>query len=311
MIDERQQELAALYALDLLDNNEERSAFEVALTRDAALRDLVRELRESAGAYALTVPQVAPAPELKARVLARIQTASASRPADNIIRPSAFAFRFWQVVPWAAAVVFAFASAWLGQLYLSGRAENALLRDQQQLADLELRSARQQTEAERLIANRQIANATQRIAELDREIAQSSKQLAATSSQISELREKLQTEGDLAQFKIATLASLAGNSPAALAVAVWNPSRQEGVFKIEKMPRPGSDQDYELWVIDPAQSKPVSAGVFAVGADGVARVQFKPESPIATAAKFAVSRERKGGAPAHSGPQGQVLMLSD
>lgn len=310
MIDERLQELAALYALDLLEGAE-RAAFESELARDADLRRLVHDLRESSGTLALTAPQVPPPPELKARVLAALPAGAAkpsAPPPDNVIRPPAFSLR--PFAPWAAAAGFALAAAWTGQLYLSSRAENALLRNEQRLADLMLRDLRQQREAEHIVANRQLADATQRVARLEHEAARSGAELAAATDRISELRAKLQAQGDLARFKIATLVSLAGNSPEALAVAVWNPSAQEGVFKVEKMPLAGADHDYELWVIDSSQSKPVSAGVFAVGADGVARVQFRPESPVATAAKFAVSRERKGGAPAHSGPQGPVLMVS-
>ena len=45
MIDERTEEVAALYALDLLESGE-KSAFEAALRQDSALRSLVDELRQ-------------------------------------------------------------------------------------------------------------------------------------------------------------------------------------------------------------------------------------------------------------------------
>lgn len=320
MIDERRQELASLYALDLLEGTE-RTAFEAELAGDPALRVLVRELREAAGTLALAAPAATPAPELKARILEKIT--SLPRPAGEMIRPSPFAFG--RVLPWLAAAAAVVAAALLGQRYLAMRTENALLRDQQTLADFELRSARNLREADGLIAKKQLQDAAQRLAaeelrtnsalrQLDRArelIATREGQLADEKRQLAALEEQSRRDADLAHFKIATLASLAGNSPEALAVAVWNPARQEGVFKIEKMPRPASDQDYELWVIDPSQPKPVSAGVFTVGADGGARVAFHPASPVAHAAKFAVSRERKGGAPANSGPQGPVLMLGE
>jgi anti-sigma-K factor RskA len=54
----------------------------------------------------------------------------------------------------------------------------------------------------------------------------------------------------------------------------------------------------------------VSAGVFAVGPDGKGRAVFKTESPIASFAKFAVTREKKGGAPAHGGPKGELVIIS-
>lgn len=340
MIDERQQELAALHALDLLEGAE-RAAFEAELRQNAELQKLVRELRESSAAYALTAPQVAPAPELKARILAKLDATRASateQPAKIFfLRPSV-------LVPWAIAAGFAVGCGWLGQLYLQHRAERALLRDQLELAAIETRSSRQQLEAERILASRQVADASQQVAQLTQVVTQSSakiadagralsetnrelenaraellarqnrlaevsEKLAAANTQVSALRDRLQAEGDLAQFKIATLASLAGNSPQALAVAVWNPTTQRGVLRVEKLPALASDKDYQLWLIDPAYPAPVDGGVFTVDpATGHAQVNFKPTQRVNNAAKFAVSLERKGGVPK---PEGAILLLGD
>ena len=312
MIDERQQELASLYALDLLAGAE-RTAFEAELGRDAELREFVRELRESTASLGLSAAQVAPPPELKARILAKIDTPQPVP--ENVIRPTTFTpSRF---LPWAIAASLALACAWLGQLYLTNRTENSLLRDQQALADLELRSTRQQAEAERLLAKRQLDDSNQQVASVAKQLSELTKQLAERSTmlddvtarlalagrQVSDLREKMQAQGDLAQFKIATLASLAGNSPQALAVAVWNPNTQQGVLRVEKLPALASDKDYQLWVIDPAYPIPVDGGVFTVDpTTGSARINFHPNKPVANATKFAVSLERKGGVPKAEGP---------
>ena len=137
-------------------------------------------------------------------------------------------------------------------------------------------------EAERLLANRQLNDATKTIANLDRQMRE---------------------QGDLARFKIATLASLLGNSPQALAVAVWDPNAQEGILSVEKLPALAADKDYQLWVIDPQYPIPVDGGVFSVDPQtGVARYQFKAGKPVKTVAKFAVSLERKGGVPKAEGP---------
>jgi len=120
---------------------------------------------------------------------------------------------------------------------------------------------------------------------------------------------RLRVEGDLAQFKIATLASLAGNSPHALAVAVSNPKTQQGVLRVEKLPALASDKDYQLWLIDPAYPAPVDGGVFTVDpATGHAQISFKPTRPVNNAAKFAVSLERKGGVPKVEGP---IILMGD
>ena len=363
MIDERNEELASLYALDLLDAAE-CAAFESALAADPALRALVAELRESGAALAHTAPAAEPPAELRARVLASV---GPTRDENKLIRPPFSVFR--SLAPWAAAAGFAVVAAWLGQRYVSSRSEAALLREQVALTEIALKSAQNENEAAQIVARRQLATLNQQLADTARQLAdtqqratgtesrlaQTALQLAAAeknagdaATQIAQLNQRLatterlaadtrarsteldhllasaqgriaslqhdfqnlQAQGDLANFKIATLASMLKNSPQALAVAVWNPAKQEGVFTIEKLPAAAPGQDYELWVIAPNQPKPIAAGVFAVGADGMGRAQFTTESPVAAVAKFAVSREKKGGAPAHAGPQGDVIMIS-
>jgi anti-sigma-K factor RskA len=283
MIDEQHEELASLYVFGLLEGSE-LSAFEAKLAGDPALARLVRELRESSAQLAFTAPDAAPSAALRAKLLGRVDTAAAWRAQDKVVP-----FRTPVWLGWAAAACFAVVCAWLGQLYLGSRYEAATLRDQQALADFQLRSARNQLEAERLIADHQITSVTEQLAALDRQ---------------------LKAEGDLANLKIATLTALAGNTPQALAVAVWNPTQQQGVLTVDKLPVAASDKDYELWVIDPAKPRPVSGGVFTVSADGTSRVQFRTEEAVAAIAKFAVSLEKKGGAAPHGGPQGAVIMLS-
>jgi anti-sigma-K factor RskA len=73
MISEEQQDQAALYALGLLDADED-AAFESELRANAELRDLVRELREAAGDLALTTPSLLPPASLKQRIMGEIAT---------------------------------------------------------------------------------------------------------------------------------------------------------------------------------------------------------------------------------------------
>src|SRR5262249_47360184 len=118
MIDERHEELAALYALDLLEGAD-RAQFETALARDSALQQLVRELGEAVASPAHAAPGSTPPTALKARVLA-----SATRHApsgDNVVRPSPSVFR--AMAPWAVAAAFAFAAAVAARLYVTARAE--------------------------------------------------------------------------------------------------------------------------------------------------------------------------------------------
>jgi len=274
MIDEPKEELAALYALGLLEG-QELVRFQAELVHEPALRQLVDEYAGTASQLAHAAPPAEPPAALKVRLLARI-----SGSATPSSRTPTSLLTFW--LPLAAAAGFALVAVWFAQLYIIGRGESSLLHEQLALADASLRSARNQLEAERLLANRQLNDATRTIANLDRQ---------------------LREQGDLARFKIATLASLLGNTPQALAVAVWDPNAQEGILSVEKLPALAADKDYQLWVIDPQYPIPVDGGVFTVDPEsGVARYQFKAGKPVKTIAKFAVSLERKGGVPKAEGP---------
>lgn len=365
MIDERHEELAALYALDLLEGAE-RAQFEAALARDPALQSLVRELRNTASSLARTAP-IAPPPALKDRIFASIGQAPAApapAPADNVIRPPAALFA--RFAPWAIAACFALLAAWTGQRYLSTRTEADLLQQRQALAEIELKASQQQLEAERILtgrrlqdldqqltgANGQLTDARTQLADRDRVIADRERLLAEARNQLldrdrqlaenrsqlgerdrqvamltqrldalagasaeiglqlGEARERiarltadLKTQGDLANLQITALASMLKDAPKALAAAVWDPVKQEGVLKVEKLPALLANQDYQLWVVDPQYPNPVDGGVFRVDpTTGEARLVFKAKQPISAVNAFAVTRERKGGVPKAEGP---------
>jgi anti-sigma-K factor RskA len=278
MIDEHHEELAALYALDLLEGAE-LAAFETSLAQNAALRALVDQLRQASTALALEKSAPPPSSALRVRVLASIDSlpraAATPAPVGVSQQPLApvvsFNAALW--TGWAAAACFALATAYFGSHYFTARTEATLLRNDAEFARTESQSLQQRIEAERILNSNYIA--------------------------------QLQKSGDVANLKIAKLADLLGNSPQAVAIAVWNPLSQEGVLTVEKLPLLQSDQDYQLWVIDPAYKDPVSGGVFTVDEKGVARVSFRPSQSIKTAATFAISRERKGGS--SSTPQGPVI----
>jgi anti-sigma-K factor RskA len=121
---------------------------------------------------------------------------------------------------------------------------------------------------------------------------------------IAELRRQM----DVAELKVASLASLLRDNPQAQAVAFWNPLTQEGVLTVVNLPGLETDRDYQLWLIDPQYDIPVDGGVFRVdAATGEARVRFRPDRPIRNVDAFAVSLERAGGVPKAEGP---MVLLS-
>lgn len=358
MIDERHEELAALYAFGLLEG-EERAQFEAELARDPALRNLVRELSETSAELAHTCA-APPPPALRDRVLASIaeRAAAVTTPVvDNVIRPAVFGVR--RMVPWAIAASLALVAAWLGARYLSADSEATLLRQQQALADLALQGIRQQLEAERLVASRQAKDLSQQLtaansqlaqaradsARLTSELAAAGAQSAALANQLAEARSRvaagesqvatlnqridamagatadltrqleqtrtriaqltadLVVERDLAEYKISVLASLVKDNPEAVAVALWDPGRKQGVLKVEKLPALATNQDYQLWVIDPQYKDPVDGGVFTVDPrTGGNKVAFTAKQPVNAVNAFAISLERKGGVPKAEGP---------
>jgi anti-sigma-K factor RskA len=323
MIDERHEELAALYALDLLEGAE-RTSFEAALARDPALQTLVRELRETGASLAHTAPAVVPPLALRERVLASVSTSSPPSTAepDNVLRPPLSVFR--QFLPWAVAACFALTCAWLSQLYMASRSEATLLRETQAVAALSLRSTEQQLATEQFLAKAQFQSSEKQLADLRAQVTQRDGQLAGLTQRIdaltgtttqlgrelgdekqrvADLTARLKLEGDIANLKITALASKLNNTPEALAIAVWNPLKQEGILKVEKLPALAADQDYQLWVVDPQYPNPVDGGVFTVDpVTGEARVQFKSKQPVKTIAAFAVTLERKGGVSKAEGP---------
>jgi hypothetical protein len=221
--------------------------------------------------------------------------ASAARaPIVTASRSTILPFPTW--IGFATAACFACLAAYFAQAYFNQSALNSAFRDQQSLADLSLRSTKNQLAAERLIAQRELADAAKRASD-------SAALVTTLESRLAESKQHLFAQGTLADYKIATLASLLGNSPQAVAVAVWNPASQEGVLTVQKLPALAADKDYQLWVVDPQYSIPVDGGVFKVDpTTGEGRLIFHPNRPVQTVAKFAVSLERKGGVPKAEGP---------
>ncbi len=338
---ERHEELAALAALDLL-SPPEQAELATALAQNPGLQILLDSLRETSAALALTAPAVEPPAALKARLLAHISVLPAHRSTQasaqilefenskpKIQNSKLLSFPVWPA--WAAAASFALAALWFGQSYFTAQQANQALLDQQTLSDLTLRSTHNQLEAERLIAQRELADAALKTAgatrlaaalqarvdstssassDLASQLARARTELSAARNQLADLDRQLKTQGDLANYKIAALASLAGNTPQALAVAVWNPASQQGVLSVQKLPALATDKDYQLWVFDQENPAPISGGTFTVDpVTGEARVNFHPKQSVKSAQKFAISLERKGGSSQSRAPDGPVLFL--
>ncbi|MEY4940615.1 MAG: hypothetical protein RIQ93_2350 [Verrucomicrobiota bacterium] len=337
---EHNEELAALYALDLLEGKD-LAQFEAMLSTDPLLQTLARELRETSARITRLAPEEQPPDRLKARVLASIATTS--DPVGRVVSAEFFSFKFF--TPWALAACLTLTSAWLARLYLTTHSENILLQERSELAGVARQSAVQRLEAERILARQQIQDLGQQLATNEKAKNTAQAQLATLSRQMSEtgerlaerdriisaqnqridtltgasteigrqlgeakqivagLTDKLKSQSTLANLKITTLASMLNNSPEARAVALWDPLRQEGVLRVEKLPALNANEDYQLWVVDPQYPNPVDGGVFSVDSEsGEGRISFRAKQPVKAINAFAVTRERKGGVPKAEGP---------
>lgn len=269
MITERQEELASLHALGLLEGAE-RAGFEKEIAGNAELQAYVTSLIEASAALARAPQQIDPPAALKARILAAATDAAPTNPVENKV----ISFPFSRWLPLAAAAGFALAAIWLGSKNLKLHQENISLRTEREMAQIAYESAQTQLKERTLVAE----------------------------TLINDLSHQLGAQRDLTRLKITALAALAGNTPEARAIAVWDPGLETGLLTVEKLPVIADNQDYQIWVVDPAYPNPVDGGVFKPGADGKAVLTFKGNQPIKAAAAFAISLEKKGGVPKAEGP---------
>jgi anti-sigma-K factor RskA len=129
---------------------------------------------------------------------------------------------------------------------------------------------------------------------------------------LTEETRALRAEGERQQAILALVrdpgtqvVSLAGLEPAPSAKArmIWNPP-QGGLLVTAGLPAAPPGKTYQLWAIA-GTAAPVSAGVFAVGADGTATIRVPTLPGVDKVDVFAVTLEPAGGVPA---PTGQMYL---
>lgn len=289
MIDERTEEQAALFVLGLLPAGE-AAAFSRSLAQNRELQTLVASLNNATLALAESAPKVVPPAELKARLLASLAT----QPGKIV----PFKQPWRSLLPWVAALLMLGIFLWQRQVQRAGE-----IASQAEISRLQ--SALQQDELERqkLTAARQ--SLEQQAAELTAAASVSKVQLGVIQEKLqmieqdrAALQEKLTTmeqSHQLDKARIAVLGSLLKDKPKAVAVSLWNQTTQDGLLVVENLPVLQAGKDYQLWILDPGNPAPVSAGVFKVDAQGHGRLVFKPDQAINEAGKFAITEERAGG----------------
>ncbi len=133
----------------------------------------------------------------------------------------------------------------------------------------------------------------------------SQNQFAALQERLQRVEEELKSERrELALYQSPHLSilALAGQDQATNASGrvLWDTASGEGYFLASSLPAIASDKSYQLWVI--ADGKPVSAGVFAVDQQGIAKIPLQGIPSKDSIGAFAVTVEPAGGLPQPSGP---------
>jgi hypothetical protein len=107
---------------------------------------------------------------------------------------------------------------------------------------------------------------------------------------------RLRESNTLAGLRLETLEARDASYGASRIVVAWDPYQHRGVVAAEDLPPASAGHDYQLWVLDPAEQAPVSAGILT----GSRPFLVKPVSMPSPG--FAVSLEPTGGSPLLTGP---------
>lgn len=293
-MDERHEELAALNALGMLENDEKR-ALDGAIARDKDLRALNLELEDATAELGRLIAPVEPPANMKKRIRAKMRVTGVK--GAGISRGVVVGG-----VGWVLAAAFGVASVWLWQ----GRAKMT-----QQLAAASsviapmtpaLDDGKVRTLAEELKSLR--GDFETKKAELSAEVESLRQRETTANARIAQLTaetDALKKKEPVAQMEITTLQSSVWEYRKSVVVAVWDSEKHQGVLKLEKMPKVEDGMDYQLWVVEPEKKDLVSAGVVQIDEKGLATVRFKPVREVSGAAKFVLSVEKKGGVEKNAG----------
>lgn len=302
MDDERFEELAAMNALGMLENDEKR-ALDGAVARDKEVRSLTLELEQVTAELAYLVQPVEPPANMKKRIRAKMRAKGVK--GAGISRGVVIGG-----IGWALAASFAVASVWLWreqagltqQLAAASRAMAPVNSTTPVVDDGKARTLEEELKKRRDEFESQKQALVTEIESLNKRETEAKAQNARLTAEVAALKAQEQQS----QLQIATLQSKVWEYRRSEMLVVWDQKRSQGVVMLDKMPKVDSDKDYQLWVVDPSKPNPVSAGVVTVDAKGSVKATFKPVEAVSGEAKFALSIEKKGGVPKS---EGQLLMV--
>ncbi len=296
------EEEAAAFAFGLMDAAE-RIDFVNAMNEDAELRAIVDDLQAAAAVSTLATAQVTPPPAVRGLVLQNIKSITQDGAKRSSVTPPTIKRAPVRYALAAAALVLITPTVLLWKALETTKQEISQTRALLQESDRRYQKAMAEAERSASQLQTQLAESAKATEALKQELAHRT-EIADDLKQ--ELAKAIQAH-DSAKTQIAMLQSTVAEYKQGVAVVVWNPEKQEGILKLEKMPPVETGKDYQLWVVDPAHKTPVNAGIVKVDDKGFAKVDFKPVVDITDAKNFAISIEQAGGVPENKGP---IVLLS-
>ena len=125
------------------------------------------------------------------------------------------------------------------------------------------------------------------------------RQIGALQSQLLVARadlKRLQASNAMIGLRLTMLEAKDAAYASSTIMVAWDPNQHQGILSVANLPTPPPNQDYQLWVLDPAAETPLNAGVIhASRSFAVAAVSTQNPG-------FAVSLEPGGGSPNPTGP---------
>lgn len=174
-------------------------------------------------------------------------------------------------VGWITAFVGAMLAAFFYFRQMALTAQVKLEQNSSELAQVEIKSLKNQLYAERILAERQIAGLSKN---------------AAPKSET---------------FIFAHLSPPEAGATSPTALVTWLPARLSGILFAEQLPTPRDDEELRLW-LEEGNSGPVNAGVIDIGPGRTTKVEFKSPKALGLTVRFTITRERKGSTGAPTGP---------
>jgi anti-sigma-K factor RskA len=324
MIDEQTQDLVMQYVLGELDSSK-AGQVRTQIESNDELKKFVFEMEETVGSLAYAARPIAAPADIPQRILRAEGGSVQVAPQAPKSKRSGFNF-----IPWALAACLAIACILLvldrervrdgySKELAALRQTNAQTTDA--LAQLQQKSAASEKEIASFRdkaagLEKQLTAIQQKNVEAETELAAVKQKGAASEQAVAELTQKdadaqkeladLRQRNLLSEVKIATLKAQVAKFQQASAVVIWDPVQRSGILELDKLPPPAPGKDYQLWVVDPSNPIPVSAGVLSIPSVGLIRTSFHPAQPVQSAAAFAISIEKSGGS---TKPEGQIILL--